>query len=117
MKTNGLIFYTDRKCSDKGPVTYEGVIMDHTWKRTWEKATLACWYSQLPGEENYKITVIIQISHTLKASCKLLILLSNWGRVKNMRRDTSTSLQASSMQTVSVALQLDHVTDITTVAG
>jgi len=75
MKTNSLIFYADNKCSDKGPMTYEEMIIDHKWNRTWEKAALACWYSHLPDKENYKITVIIQISHILKASCMLLILL------------------------------------------
>jgi len=33
-KTNGLIFYADSKCSDKGPMTYRGMIMDHNRKRT-----------------------------------------------------------------------------------
>ena len=32
-----------------------------------------------------------------------------------MRRDTSTSLQAYTKLTVSVALQLDHVTEVTQV--
>jgi len=42
MKSNSLIFYADIKCSDKGPMTYEAMIMDHNWKRTCEKTTLAC---------------------------------------------------------------------------
>jgi len=77
MKTNSLIFYADNKGSGKGPMTYERMIMDHKWKRTWEKEILACWYSHLPDEENYSITVIIQMSHILKASCLLLTLLFN----------------------------------------
>jgi len=34
MKTNGMIFHADSKCSDKGPMTYEEMILDHKWKRT-----------------------------------------------------------------------------------
>jgi len=96
-------------------MTYKGMIMDHKWKRTWEKATVACFsHTCLTKKTTQKQSHNSNKSYP-ESKLHVADTTVHWGRVKNMRRDTCTSLQASTKLTVSVSLQLHHVTEVTQV--